>query len=156
MLTWFTCDCVYLLRRQCLMSYQYESVCLVRRPSEQTHTVTRQSCNTITDNSCMVFPCWYPFWYIHCIHISSPLLYHLLPCMHPLPFPSLPSPRLPYPILPSLSLLSLPLLSPTLPSHPSSQLSSILLPSPTQPSNTLSYPSLAPPPLHCPIIPSPH
>ena len=67
----------------------------------------------------------------------------------------LPSTRLPLPILLSLSLLSQPLLSPTLPSHPSSQLHTLrstLLPSPTQPSH-ISYPSLAPPPLRCPIIP---
>ena len=124
--------------------YTYNIIWNKALPSEQTHTVTHKSCNIITDNSCIHVDILFD---IYIYFPSSPLPYHLLPCMHPLPFP--------YPILPSLSLLSLPLLSPKLPSHPSSQLRTPPLytpSSPTQPSH-IPYPSLAPPPLHCPIIP---
>ena len=122
-------------------------------PSEQTHTVTRKSCNMITDNSCIVCPCWYPFWYVHIfpllcptlpsisMHASTPLPSPLLGCCtySILPFPTLTTLPLPYTTI--ASLLATP--------HP--QLHSPSLSYPTL--SSLSYPSLAPPPLRCPVIP---
>ena len=121
--------------------------------------VSGQNARSVCERSWVrvpVGPCTFssPVTYIY--FPSSPLPYHILPCMHPLPSPPLPSPRLPYPILTSLPIISLPFLSPTLPSHSSSQLRTPPLHSPSLSYPTLSYTlplSLAPPPLRCPIIP---
>ena len=136
-------DAVPLLAENCLIWNK-------ALPSEQTKTVTHKSCNIITDNSCIACPCWYPFWYI-CI--SPPLPYHLLPCMHPLPFPPPPLgwPTLFYPPFPYSHYPSSPIHYYRIPPLNSAPLRSTLLPSPTQPSH-IPYPSLAPPPLRCPII----
>ena len=128
-------DAVPLLAENCLIWNK-------ALPSEQTKTVTHKSCNIITDNSCIACPCWYPFWYI-CI--SPPLPYHLLPCMHPLPFPPPPLgwPTLFYPPFPYSHYPSSPIHYYRIPPLNSAPLRSTLLPSPTQPSH-IPYPSLAP------------
>ena len=125
-------------------------------PSEQKHTVTRKSCNIITDNSCIAWPCWYPFWYIY--FPSSPLPYHLLPCMHPLPLAPLPQAALPHSTLPFPTLTTPPLPYTTIASllstpHPSAPLSFPFLPNPLIPYPTLpSHPSPTLP-YHTPSIP---
>ena len=86
-----------------------------------------------------------------------PLLSPILPStsMHastPLPSPSKGCPTLFYPPFPYSHYPSSPLHYHRIPPLKPAPLRSTLLPSPTQLSHTLSYPSLAPTPLRCPII----